>query len=205
MDSSRSGLLSTLLMTLPMIVVPAIALLRPPGQPAGISTSPLDAADTLEDELFSEFDVTGNESRQPKKSAETSSRNLTEEFDGLFDEEPAEIEDSGGRNSVAEDSSSFNPFDNEDEDWSEEDRSTVQDETASPEKIVEQLNMRGALRTMWFEAGAKTPVGFAVFFRGETELMRIRFEAVGRTRPECAQKVLEQVEKWQAEQAREER
>jgi hypothetical protein len=45
MESSRSGLLSTLLMTLPLIVVPAIALLRPPGQMASVSTTPLEATD----------------------------------------------------------------------------------------------------------------------------------------------------------------
>ena len=70
----------------------------------------------------------------------------------------------------------------------------------SAEKIVEQLNMHGALRTMWFEAGAKSPVGFAVFFRGQTDLVRIRFEAVGQTREECANSVLSQVMEWKAEQ-----
>ncbi len=202
MDSSRSGLLSTLLMTLPMIVVPAIALLRPPGQPAGISTSSLDAADTLQDEMFSEFDVTGNESEQPKKSAENSPRSLTEEFDGLFEVESPDINDAGGRNSNARDSKTLNPFDGESDGWIEEERAEVEPSPVSAEKIVEQLNMLGALRTMWFDAGPKSPVGFAVFFRGETELMRIRFEAVGRSRQECAQSVLDQVSKWQAEQAR---
>jgi hypothetical protein len=56
---------------------------------------------------------------------------------------------------------------------------------------------------MWFEAGPKTPVGFAAFFRGETELTRIRFEAVGQSREECAKSVLNQVRQWQAEQATE--
>jgi len=58
MDSSRSGLLSTILMTLPLIVVPAVALLRPPGQ-AGISTADLGASEDnaeLEDSFFDEID-----------------------------------------------------------------------------------------------------------------------------------------------------
>ncbi len=59
MDSSRSGLLSTILMTLPLIVVPAVALLRPPGQ-AGVSTVDLEASEDeseLDDSFFDDFDA----------------------------------------------------------------------------------------------------------------------------------------------------
>lgn len=56
MDSSRSGLFSTLIMTIPLIVVPAIALLRPAIQTSGISTNPLSASDDEDGDLFSEFD-----------------------------------------------------------------------------------------------------------------------------------------------------
>lgn len=64
MDSSRSGLLSTLLMTLPLIIVPAIALLRPAGGPSGVSQtivrgseSPGDASgDELDIEMLEGFD-----------------------------------------------------------------------------------------------------------------------------------------------------
>ena len=52
MDSSRSGLLSTLIMTVPLIVVPAIALLRPAGPNQGLSTNQLEASDT--DDFFNE-------------------------------------------------------------------------------------------------------------------------------------------------------
>lgn len=54
MDSSRSGLLSTLIMTVPLIVVPAIALLRPPVPHPGISTGDLEAS--ADDDFFSGFD-----------------------------------------------------------------------------------------------------------------------------------------------------
>lgn len=59
MDSSRSGLLSTILMTLPLIVVPAVALLRPPGQ-TGVSTVDLAASESeseLDDSFFDDFDA----------------------------------------------------------------------------------------------------------------------------------------------------
>ena len=64
-------------------------------------------------------------------------------------------------------------------------------------QVVEQLNAMGALKTMWFEAGDKTPVGLAVFFRGPEEQTRFRFEAVGDSREACARDVLEQVTRWQ--------
>ena len=94
MDSSRSGLLSTLLMTLPLIVVPAIALLRPPGQTSGVSTAPLDAADLAEeifpDDFKSEDDSPADaQSKSPKESA----KNIEDEFGGLFGEAPSEAVD----------------------------------------------------------------------------------------------------------------
>ncbi len=54
MDSSRSGLLSTLIMTIPLIVVPALALLRPPAPDSGPSATRLDASSPDED-FFDEF------------------------------------------------------------------------------------------------------------------------------------------------------
>lgn len=210
MDSSRSGLLSTLLMTLPLIVVPAIALLRPPGHTSGVSTVPLDAAN-LVDEIFPDEFTSAEESPgdSRKKSANELSRNIEDEFGGLFDEDPGELTNDWKERQPSNDVSKadpFNPFD------SPQPESSEKDPTAAPplrdasqpgaaEKIVEQLNVQGAVRTMWFEAGARSPVGFAAFFRGQTELMRIRFEAVGGSREECAQNVLRQVNQWQAEQA----
>jgi len=223
MDSSRSGLLSTLLMTLPLIVVPAIALLRPPGPTVGVSTSSLDAAPLLEDDLPGEFQVADESFESDRKS---SGRATVDDdgFGGLF------AEPGGGRTKKPQSgkptkprsNQSVNPFDGPllddpdleglegltsdeltepDADDSEEGFRVVP--SSSAESIVEQLTVQGALRTMWFEAGDKSPVGFAAFFRGETDLMRIRFEAVGESREACARNVLEQVTRWQAEQAQE--
>ena len=207
MDSSRSGLLSTLLMTLPLIVVPAIALLRPPGQTSGVSTAPLDAADLAEeifpDDFKSEDDSPADaQSKSPKES----SKNIEDEFGGLFDEAPSEAVDDEKRHappkSVSKiDSCNPNPFDSPDVESNKEEPAADASQPGAADKIVEQLNIQGAVRTIWFEAGAKSPVGFAAFFRGQTELMRIRFEAVGESREECAKNVLRQVNQWQAEQA----
>ena len=209
MESSRSGLLSTLLMTLPLIVVPAIALLRPPGQMPSVSTTPLEATDDSAEELLDEFNIVESESEPRKTRADRETDGASEEFDELFAESPsvsnsrsADADRSLKRDSTeAFDKDLSNPFDLEE---SSDDSLTEQQTpktTGGAESIVEELNVNGALRTMWFEAGSKTPVGFAAFFRGQTELTRIRFEAVGQSREECARNVLNQVRQWQAEQA----
>ena len=211
MESSRSGLLSTLLMTLPLIVVPAIALLRPPGQMPSVSTTPLEATDDSAEELLDEFDIVESESEPRKTRADRETDGASEEFDELFAESSsvsnsrsADADRSLKRDSTeAFDKDLSNPFDLEE---SSDDSLTEQQTpktTGGAERIVEELNVNGALRTMWFEAGSKTPVGFAAFFRGQTELTRIRFEAVGQSREECARNVLNQVRQWQAEQTAE--
>ncbi len=97
MDSSRNGLLSTLLMTLPLIAVPAMALLRPPGQ-ATVSPKSLDASEESADEFLdgtedesasdSTDDLLFEEELAPRKSAKSTRKKKSEEpdFDGLFDE-----------------------------------------------------------------------------------------------------------------------
>ncbi len=220
MDSSRSGLLSTLLMTLPLIVVPAIALLRPPGQTVGVSTTSLDAASLPGDDLPDEFQVAGQAHGETREPQSPSTQEYDDGFGGLF-AEPGEDnakKPAGGRTSGSRETADpFNPFDEpvETPNSKESPRNQLTDRgnmesgedgfrvvpTNLAESIVEQLTVQGAVRTMWFDAGDKSPVGFAAFFRGQTELMRIRFEAVGQSREECARNVLDQVTRWQAEQA----
>ena len=210
MESSRSGLLSTLLMTLPLIVVPAIALLRPPGQIASVSTTPLEATDDA-GELLEEFDLVESDSEPQKNRATRESDSAGDEFEELF-AEPASEGDSDsattGRSKKANkteaiDNELSNPFDLEESPETPPTEEQTAETIGGADRIVEELNVQGALRTMWFEAGSKTPVGFAAFFRGQTELTRIRFEAVGQSREECARNVLNQVQLWQAEQAAE--
>jgi hypothetical protein len=220
MDSSRSGLLSTLLMTLPLIVVPAVALLRPPGQP-GVSTATLDASEADDvDAMFDGFDA--DHSRASKKDEEESaaSRHKNDDYsrqpssiDDDFFEDMA-LTDNDSRESFAPRSapSPVAPSDPFMDDGPGHNEATVksQESAQRPEsdteehvekndarKIIELLNSMGALKTHWFTAGDKKPVGLAVFFRGDTEQTRIRFEAVGHSRDECAEDVLQQVTRWQ--------
>lgn len=202
MESSRNSLISTLLMTLPLIVVPAIALLRPPTQSMGVSTSRLDANESDKDEFMDEFEIQELDLEAIGKSTEKPSQDLSTEFGGLFEE--VETKEAPERVRPPNRSDSFDPFAARDDSPPNDETVSVPESSTSTEQIVEQLNIQGALRTMWFEAGQKSPVGFAAFFRGQTELMRIRFEAVGQSREECARNVLDQVNRWQAAQAAEE-
>lgn len=209
MESSRSGLLSTLLMTLPLIVVPAIALLRPPGQVGSVSTSPLEASNDPEEELLEEFDIVEPQSEPRRNRTNRDADVARDEFDELFRESPsdsdltsADTKRSAEQNTAeAFDTDLTNPFDFEESSDAPPAEQTTPKTSGGAERIVEELNVQGALRTMWFEAGSRTPVGFAAFFRGQTELTRIRFEAVGQSREECAKNVLNQVRQWRAEQA----
>lgn len=211
MESSRSGLLSTLLMTLPLIVVPAIAMLRPPGKIASVSTTPLEATDDSEAELLEEFDLVESDSGPRKGRATQESDGGRDEFEELFAEPGSEdAVDSAtiGRSKKAQKAEALeeelsNPFDIEESPETSRAEEQTTETTGGADRVVEELNVQGALRTMWFDAGPKTPVGFAAFFRGQTELTRIRFEAVGQSREECAKNVLNQVRQWQAEQATE--
>ncbi len=97
MESSRGGMLSTLIMTIPLIVVPAIALLRPPAPNGTSVTGSVEAGTEMDDfglgELDDDFeeevgstdsDSPDNSDRGSKKPRGSRSRN---EFDDLFPEE----------------------------------------------------------------------------------------------------------------------
>lgn len=208
MESSRSGLFSTLLMTLPLIVVPAIALLRPPGHSPSISTAPLNATEDPDWELLEDFDLVESDSATERQNGRSNRPPDTSgnDFEELFSEPARQAKNYSSANQGAgsNDSTTLNrelsnPFEwVEAEDNAPPNQNQAPDTEGGADKIVEELNVNGAIRTMWFEAGPKTPVGFAAFFRGQTDLTRIRFEAVGQSREECALNVLNQVRKWQA-------
>lgn len=225
MDSSRSGLLSTLLMTLPLIVVPTVALLRPPGH-VGLATVDLEASDREEvDSLFEgfpDFEADPAGAIQTETAGHTEPEGIQHHDPGSMAEGdiPGDLKSSDAdlpknlppRTSRPPDANKdpFLPDDRphapppaerHDAEPSLRSGSDMDTVKADAGQIVEQLNAMGALNTMWFEAGDKTPVGLAVFFRGSQELTRFRFEAVGESREACARDVLEQVTRWQQQNA----
>jgi len=235
MDSSRSGLLSTILMTLPLIVVPAVALLRPPGQAgiAGVDVAASEDDSGLHDAFFDEldgFDADSSDASRVDRPDHTSKGGDASHFSGNdrdADHETTSNEDifdsvsppEGSMRSNFSDRTAPTPKVQTDpfmdvrvqEGSAAENRRTPQAVTppeseheadadrVKPDarELISQLNALGALKTVWFEAGEKTPVGLAVFFRGAKENTRIRFESVGSSREACAEHVLAQVIRWQ--------
>lgn len=97
MESSRGGMLSTLIMTIPLIVVPAIALLRPPAPggtavtgsvEAGTESDDLDL-EGFENELNGEFGTSADDSAEETNSAAKKgrSRDRDDEWSELFPED----------------------------------------------------------------------------------------------------------------------
>lgn len=219
MDSSRSGLLSTLLMTLPLIIVPAIALLRPAGGPSGVSQtiargseSPGDASgDELDIEMLEGFDKSltdapefnpeeSNDVRRPRKDSgiddllpdSSPTPRAPKKLTSTLPESSEDI----GRDPFQQLGSNDSPTD------TPQNQPAGADVDTATEASIRQLQALGAIRTLWFVPGTTTSHGFAAFFRGETELVRYRFEATGPTRSGCVEDVLQQVRQWRNQSAR---
>ncbi|MFM7058702.1 MAG: hypothetical protein ACKO2P_17445 [Planctomycetota bacterium] len=218
MDSSRSGLFSTLLMTLPLIIVPAMALLRPPNPASSVSSQNLAADDSASD---SEHGLSADELGFPddfsgRPSTDSVSENSDDvDINAIFGNDAVKRspESRGAPEDVRADSTTDAPPHAGTDPFQKTDsapqatapnpgsgpRSDL--DNSSAQRLVQQLNALGSIRTLWFDAGDRTPVGFAAFFRGQTELTVYRFEAVGQTRAECAGNVLEQVTAWRRQTA----
>ena len=223
MDSSRSGLLSTLLMTLPLIIVPSIALLRPAGGPAGVAQTVAQGAQTPDDspdDFFDGLDTSLDDAPEfrPDGSADAARTHQDADFEKLLPGSLASVktaESHVGSKAVPGEPDSIDPFSQfeGDQEWRPEtgtEGSTpeqpaehlIPPDTDATDKNIRQLEALGAIRTFWFVPGTTEEYGFAAFFRGETELVRYRFEATGKTRAACVDDVLQQVTQWRSQSAR---
>ena len=224
MDSSRSGLLSTLLMTLPLIIVPSIALLRPAGGPAGVAQTVAQGAQNPDDSLDADF-FDGLETSlddapefRPDGSADATRTHQDADFEKLL---PGSLpsgktaESHVGSKAVPGEPDSIDPFPQfeGDQEWRPQTGTAgstpeqpaeplIPPDTDATDKNIRQLEALGAIRTFWFVPGTTEEYGFAAFFRGETELVRYRFEATGKTRAACVDDVLQQVTQWRIQSAR---
>ena len=218
MDSSRSGLLSTLIMTIPLIVVPAIALLRPAAPNQGLATTALEASsgDDFFNEEFGEFslDDFGNQKPNPQM---TTSRTGSDDYSELFAEEtesnqapPADHEHSHESNHL-EDPFAVKPgtIAGREADVSTNNAgSNVPDVSlrnqgveASVEKsLLQQLTTAGAAKTLWFSPGQLGKTGFAAFVPIPQTSTQYRFEAIATTRADAVRNVLQQIVAWRAQQ-----
>lgn len=190
MDSSRNSLLSTLLMTLPLIVVPLIAMLRPPGPTGGISTAPMAASETPWlndfDGLFQEEFASENATDTPAESDPSWKINADPFLPGAAS---AAAPEATAPETTAPETPVLQPT-----------AAAAEAEPAPVDQIQlaeQRLRTLGASRVHWFEASAEKPFGLSVFFRGSDQIVQYGFMAAAPTRIEALTEVLDQVAEWQ--------
>lgn len=220
MESSRSGLLSTVIMTVPLVIVPALAMFRQPTQSASVATSDLSAGS--EAEFLSEFDLPESSPRNEVPSdigLQDKDQKTKQDFSDWFDEEtepdlsaamsaqpdsgkpkhppdPFFEEDKGRMGGTTVQSQDKNPTAQNDPSQS----SHASAESESVEKLIlQKLLSLGSIKTHWFTPGNGSGVGVAVFFRGDSDQVRYRFEAVGSSRPAVLSDVHQQVVHWKTQ------
>lgn len=190
MDSSRNSLLSTLLMTLPLIVVPLIAMLRPPGPTGGISTAPMAASEAPWlndfDGLFKEEFASENATDTPAESDPSWNINADPFLPGAAS---AAAPEATAPETTAPETPVLRPT-----------AAAAEAEPAPVDQIQlaeQRLKALGASRVHWFEASAEKPFGLSVFFRGSDQIVQYGFIAAAPTRIEALTEVLDQVAEWQ--------
>lgn len=195
MDSSRNSLLSTLLMTLPLIVVPLIAMLRPPGPTGGISTAPMAASETPWlndfDGLFQEEFASENATDTPAESDPSWKINADPFLPGAASAAAPEATapETTAPETTAPETPVLRPT-----------AAAAEAEPAPVDQIQlaeQRLRTLGASRVHWFEASAEKPFGLSVFFRGSDQIVQYGFMAAAPTRIEALTEVLDQVAEWQ--------
>lgn len=195
MDSSRNSLLSTLLMTLPLIVVPLIAMLRPPGPTGGISTAPMAASEAPWlndfDGLFKEEFASENATDTPAESDPSWNINADPFLPGAASAAAPEATapETTAPEATAPETPVLRPT-----------AAAAEAEPAPVDQIQlaeQRLKALGASRVHWFEASAEKPFGLSVFFRGSDQIVQYGFIAAAPTRIEALTEVLDQVAEWQ--------
>ncbi|MCA9082429.1 MAG: hypothetical protein KDA81_00170 [Planctomycetaceae bacterium] len=182
MDSSRGGPLTTFIMMLPLIVVPAIAMLKPVDGQNGILSSLLSAA-------------SGNSAAQTPPTAPDLAPESPElpRSDFAFDDEFAELDAPLFNESPATVPPAFHsnpsptPF--------PPTPALANDVKA----MVRHLEQTGATKTLWFTPGGSQAVGFVAFFSDGPGVVQYRFESVRPTQREAVQDVLQQVQNWKSQ------
>jgi hypothetical protein len=203
MESQRSGILSTFIMTIPLVIVPALAIFRPPVPTSGFTSTDLGAADEdVQDDPLSEFDLEPMPAPESIPESEEADAHGSEVSDRRSDS--ARPGASGEKNTsppmkltpaIPEHPS--DPF-SADGSFPESQPSSADEPSEASETILmQQLKELGAMRTFWFAVpDSETETGLAVFFRGDNDNMVYRFEAVGTTREGVLRSVHQQVSRW---------
>ena len=189
MESNRSSPLSTLIMMMPLVVVPALAILRPAEQDNGFANDDLAAAQGVD---FFEF--------EPSSGSGDS-------FSRLLDSAPA----------PSRLQSSINQLDAPlHDDWLGpsllDDRSIPstaagrRHEPAMPaagsqqnsevQLLLTDLKRFGVTRFVWFQPGRSSEVGFVAFVPSESGDVSYRFEAIAASQSDAVRGVIRDVREW---------
>jgi hypothetical protein len=217
MESPRSSLFSTLIMTLPLVVVPAIALLRPPAPGSGTSANALGAAE--DDDFFSQLDdfdtaYAGRTEQSAPSDPESSTR---DEFEEWFPEDhetghehdhsPEHAHSPGdpflsSSRDAASSAGNRNPADVAGGFVSSPGPSSSTPESVDDDEVMllRQMHSAGVSRTMWFAPGTSGSVGFAAFVPGDDPAVVYRFEAVAASRRAVLLDVVRQLSRWRSSQ-----
>jgi len=197
MDSSRGGPLTTFIMMLPLIVVPAIAMLKP--------------ADLKEGWLGEMLSASENSDTKSAGSDAAGFVEVADDFDDLdlFSDDPPSADPSDSLDDSLFGEASGNALIN---DFAHNSPRTApsappqaglssQDPAidAATQDLLAQVRQMGATRTLWFSPNPQS-FGFVAFFKPTQGLVSYRFEATDRSRAEAVQSVLQQVRTWQREQ-----
>jgi hypothetical protein len=198
MESSRGGPLTTFIMMLPLIVVPALAMFRPSGPEGSLLSSLLSAGSndsSVADAPDDGADIDGfSESDFEAEFAEIldSSSSTTGDEDSIFTEDPSFPSDSGADETPSVATPQTFP------------RSAPAPDLpadADLETLTTQLRMLGATRTLWFSPGDNSTFGFVAFFPAGQGSVRYRFEAIAASRVAAVQAVTHQAREWKSSQA----
>ena len=206
MESSRGGPLTTFIMTLPLIVVPTIAMLKPVDSGRGLVSDLIHAASSAvgtESDAFSETDA------PPDFAA------VEDEFAALFGDSSDSSQDTGGLKSGQMAFHEDNGESLVDDFPGDFDAPPFQpspplkqphahnapaiDDDA--ERLVSELVRLGAFRTLWFSPDSHR-VGLAAFFRSGEGNVSYRFGAIAETRSAAARDVVQQATAWKASLSR---
>lgn len=198
MESSRGGPLTTFIMMLPLIIVPAIAMLRPASQegsllsellsaatgekptPDSTAESDSDSAEEALEQLFSQGDEDSGD-----KAFDDSSEVDAE----LFSEAAGEIP-GAQKDAIFDDAPPLSPLDMGTISVAD---NSIQD--SGTKDLLDRLQKMGAVRILWFSPG-ESQAGFVAFFRAGEGIVSYRFEAVAASRDAAVRDVIGQAEEW---------
>ena len=208
MESSRGGPLTTFIMTLPLIVVPAIAMLKPVDSGSGLVSSVLSAASGRGDSV-GEASATDSDSEAPDFAS------VQDEFDAVFGESDDAGELDTGELETGELETGEQAFQEDVGESLVDDFAADFGTPASPsdfaaapatapaesgsdgdlEPLLSQLTNMGAARTLWFSPDGTT-VGFVAFFPTGPGTVSYRFEAMAASKSAAVRDVLRQAAAW---------